>query len=262
MAFKNNSNIVLALAILAGATFWCLDAVIDVVFFGDEDDSILKSIFTPSEHELYMRGIVLSLFLLSSFFTRSLLLKYEATAADLEKHKNNLQGLVEMRTEQLEILATIDDLTQIYNRRKFFEMAKYEITRNLRYKHSLSVIMIDIDHFKKINDLHGHQSGDITLQMFSATLSALIRTTDIFGRIGGEEFALVLPETPKQSAKDFADRIRLCIENQKFPDIGNITISLGVTQLYEDDTSDSIFNRADVALYAAKNSGRNRIVVA
>ena len=209
--FKNNPNIILVLAILASAIFWCLDGFIDVVYFGDEDETLLKSIFFPDAHEFYMRGIVLFLFLMFSFYARSLLIKQETTSEELEKHKNNLQGLVDMRTEQLETLATIDDLTQIYNRRKLFELAKEEIIRNSRYKHGLTIIIIDIDHFKKINDLHGHQVGDKTLQRFTSTISSLIRDTDIFGRIGGEEFSLVLPETSKQAAKEFAERMRRCI---------------------------------------------------
>jgi len=262
MKSLKNSNIILALGILASAVFWCLDAAIDVYFFGDEDDSLLESIFSPGNHELYMRGIVLFLFLLTSFIARSLLKQQELISRDLEKHKNNLQGLVEMRTEQLEKLATIDDLTQILNRRKFFELARYEIIRNDRHQHPLSVIMIDIDHFKKINDIHGHQAGDQTLQLLTRTITDIVRTTDIFGRIGGEEFALVLPETDKLAAKELAERIRQCIENTIFPAIEHITISLGVTQYYTDDNSSTIFNRVDVALYAAKESGRNKVVVA
>ena len=260
--FKNNPNTILALAILASLVFWCLDATIDVVFFGDEDDSILKSIFFPNTHELYMRSIVLLLFLIFSSYARGLLIKQEATSKELEKHKNNLQGLVNIRTEQLETLATIDDLTQIYNRRKFFELANKEISRNARYKHDLTMIIIDIDHFKKINDLHGHQIGDEVLKRLTSTISSLIRDTDIFGRIGGEEFSLILPETPKQAAKEFAERMRRCIANEKYPNIESITISMGLTQLYDDDTYESAFSRADIALYAAKNSGRNCIVSA
>ena len=262
MIFKNTPNNILILAVLASAIFWCLDGLIDVVFFSDGDETLLENIFFPDSHELYMRGIVLFLFLLFSFYVRGLLFKQDATSKELEKHKNNLQGLVDMRTEQLEVLATIDDLTQIYNRRKFFELAKEEISRNSRYKHGLTIIIIDIDHFKKINDLHGHQLGDMALQRVTSTISSLIRDTDIFGRIGGEEFSLVLPETPKQAAEEFAERMRRCIENEKHPNIERITVSMGLTQLYDDDTYESAFSRADIALYAAKNNGRNCIVSA
>lgn len=111
-------------------------------------------------------------------------------------------------------------------------------------------------------DSYGHQVGDITLQLFSKIIFDSIRETDVFGRIGGEEFALVLPETSKEAAREFAERIRSIFENEKFPEVEKVTISLGVTQFYTDDTSDSIFSRADIALYAAKESGRNKIVVA
>lgn len=262
MNFKQTPNLIVFFGLLAALIFWCMDAVIDIVIFGDNNESIFESIFVPSAHELYMRGIVAFLFLLVTFFARSLLQKQKAISQELEKHKNNLEGLVCMRTEQLEKLATIDDLTQIYNRRHFFELAHYEIDRNSRHQYPLSFIMIDIDYFKKINDLYGHQVGDQTLQLLTRTVSSIIRSTDVFGRIGGEEFALVLPETEKQTAKELSERIRLCIQNTKFPGIEHITISVGITQLYPDDTSNSIFNRADIALYAAKESGRNRIVAA
>ncbi|MDH5368421.1 MAG: GGDEF domain-containing protein [Gammaproteobacteria bacterium] len=261
MKFKNKPNLVLFLGISTGAFFWIFDATIDVMYF-DVRKSLFESITSLNPHELYMRSTVFFLIVFISFFARTLLLKEESVSHELEKHKNNLEELVSTRTEQLEILATIDDLTQAYNRRRFFELARYEIERNARHQHPLSVMIIDVDHFKSINDLHGHQVGDQTLQLLSGTISSVIRATDIFGRIGGEEFSIVLPETTKQSAKEFSERIRLCIENEKFPVVDNITISIGVTQLYTDDTSTSIFNRADIALYAAKGAGRNCVVTA
>lgn len=257
-----NSNLVFALGMLASILFWCLDAAIDVYFFADEDESLLESIFSPGPHEIYMRGIVLILFTIVSIFSRSLLVEQERMNVELTHHKSNLEKTVSLRTQQLEKLASIDDLTQIYNRRKFFELANYELERTTRYPRPLSVMMIDVDHFKKINDQFGHQVGDSTLQLLSKTIFDAIRTTDIFGRIGGEEFALVLPETPKQAANDFAERIRLKIADTSFPGVEKITISLGVTEYYSDDTEDSVFNRADVALYAAKESGRNKVVSA
>lgn len=262
MKIKNSSNITFTIGIIAGFLFWLLDAVIDVVFFSDEDNTIFKSIFAPEAHELYMRGIVLILFFITSLITRTLVIKQEKISLELEKHRNNLQGLVEMRTEQLEKLATIDDLTQIYNRRKLYELTGYEIERSLRYKHPLSVIMIDIDHFKQINDIHGHDIGDQTIQSLSNTISDIIRKTDIFGRVGGEEFMLVLPDTDLKAAKEFAERIRLCVENEKFNMVEHITISLGVTQCVEQDNIHPLFKRADSALYTAKNHGRNCVVSA
>lgn len=261
MIFKNKSNQILLLGILSSLTFWVLDASIDSFVF-EEDESFIENFFSSKPHEIYMRSIVILLFSIVTFYTRSLLRNQEKISKELEHHKTHLEDIVEIRTEQLEKLATIDDLTQIYNRRKFFDLASYEINRNVRHEHPLSIIMIDIDHFKNINDTHGHPVGDKILRLLSDTISSIIRTTDIFGRIGGEEFALVLPETNKQIASQFAERIRKCIENEKFPVIGHLTICMGVTQHYPDDSSSSIFSRADIALYAAKEAGRNRVVVA
>ncbi|MDH5601204.1 MAG: GGDEF domain-containing protein, partial [Gammaproteobacteria bacterium] len=237
------------------------DATIDVLFFSDEEgETIMESIFSPAAHELYMRSIVLLLFTFTSIITRKLIINQENTNHELEKHKNNLQGMVEKRTEQLEKLATIDDLTQIYNRRKIYEFAGYEVNRSIRYKHPLSVIMIDIDYFKKINDNYGHDVGDKILQQLCDSISEIIRKTDIFGRIGGEEFMLILPETPLTAACDFAERIRTTIEQKDFDIVKNVTISLGVTQCVEEDNILPLFKRADIALYTAKNDGRNRVV--
>lgn len=257
----NKPDLVLYLGISAGLVFGILDALIDAIYF-DEGDSLLDSIFSPNPHEIYMRSIVLGLFIAVSLYARTLLKQQEKISSELEKHKNNLEGLVVKRTEQLEKLATIDDLTQIYNRRKLYELADYEIERSLRYNQPLSVIMIDIDHFKKINDTHGHDIGDQTLLSLSKIISNIIRKTDVFGRIGGEEFVLILPGTDIKSAKEFAERIRLCIENEKFSGVNHITISLGVTQCIEEDKLRPLFKRADTALYAAKNDGRNRVVSA
>ena len=264
MKSSDYSKLVLALGVLASAIFWCLDATIDVLFFadGEEDETILGSIFSPSAHELYMRGIVVLLFTITSIIARNLIHTQEKTNQELNKHKNNLQGLVEMRTEQLEKLATIDDLTQVYNRRKIYELAGYEIDRSIRYKHPLSVIMIDIDHFKKINDSYGHDIGDKILQQVCDSISAIIRKPDIFGRVGGEEFMLLLPETSGDDASDFAERIRTTIEQKEFETVKNVTISLGVTECVEEDNILPLFKRADNALYTAKNDGRNRVVSA
>lgn len=264
MNVLKNSNLILLLGVLASAIFWCLDASIDVYFFSDEDEnkSVLESILSPNAHEIYMRGIVLILFAIVSVFARSLLIKQENLNSELTHHKSNLENVVLLRTKQLEKLASIDDLTQIYNRRKFFELVECELGRTSRYQRPLSIIMIDIDYFKNINDQFGHQAGDLTLQILSKLISDTIRTTDIFGRVGGEEFALALPETTKNAARDFAERIRLCVEKENFPSVEKITLSLGVTQFNTEDTKDSVFNRADIALYGAKEAGRNKVVTA
>lgn len=115
---------------------------------------------------------------------------------------------------------------------------------------------------KIINDSYGHDIGDQTLQALCKIISTTIRKTDIFGRIGGEEFILILPDTDLTAAKGFAERIRIYVENENFDTVGHITISLGVTQCIKEEQISPLFKRVDVALYAAKNDGRNRVVTA
>ena len=261
MTPQKNPNLILYLGILAAVVFWLLDAFIDVTFF-EKEEEFLESVFEPGNHELYMRGIVLLLFVIVTFYARHLLKKQQDISTELEHHKENLEDEVKQRTEELERLATTDELTQVYNRRKLYELADYEIERSIRYKQPLSLLVLDIDHFKRINDNHGHDIGDKVLVLFSKTIMNMIRQPDIFGRVGGEEFVLILPSTDLEKAISFAERIRQSIEEETFPEIGNITISIGVTECIEDDKIHPLFKRADNALYDAKNSGRNKVISA
>lgn len=169
--------------------------------------------------------------------------------------------------EQLKFYAERDSLTGIWNRRKWIELAEYEVRRAERYKRPLSLIYIDIDHFKNINDLIGHIAGDKVLSDFTKLISSQIRENDIFGRIGGEEFAIILPETNKENAKIVAERLlKVTADNKiKFSNIEvSITISIGVTA-YECDVEgislEELMRKGDRALYEAKRLGRNRIYV-
>lgn len=168
-----------------------------------------------------------------------------------------------MLENQLRILATTDPLTGAYNRRTFFELGSAEFTRSLRYKHCLSVLMMDIDHFKLVNDSYGHNVGDITLSTLVANCLSVLRSIDILGRVGGEEFAVILPHTSGQESMLVAERLRLVIEKNVMETENAfffITVSIGVAELRHDDLSiDDIIKRADQALYLAKNNGRNRV---
>lgn len=122
--------------------------------------------------------------------------------------------------------------------------------------------MMDIDKFKDINDTYGHQAGDNVLITFSAIIRSVLRKTDFCGRYGGEEFLIVLTETDLQDAKVFAERIRLCVEDSFFPDLGpdsRVTVSIGLTQHQANEDIDKTISRADSAMYKAKNGGRNRV---
>jgi len=164
---------------------------------------------------------------------------------------------------QLEKNSRTDSLTGLNNRGHFMQLLQTELERSHRYKRTFSVMMIDLDHFKKINDTFGHAAGDAALQTFVSSLrSSGLRESEFSGRLGGEEFAVVFPETPLELALPPAERIRSTIAktpvtyaDQSF----NVTASIGVSQCKFGDTVESVLSRADQAMYRAKEEGRNRI---
>jgi polar amino acid transport system substrate-binding protein len=178
---------------------------------------------------------------------------------------NNLlkqaQKDIEEKNKELERLAITDKLTNLYNRRKLDELLHNEINRCERFNHTFGVAILDIDHFKKVNDTFGHQTGDKVLIEISNILKTHIRKTDYVGRFGGEEFVIICPESQKEGIYNLIENIRLDITKHTFKDIGKITTSFGIAILKEKDSVESLLKRADVALYEAKNSGRNRVVV-
>lgn len=166
---------------------------------------------------------------------------------------------------ELERQAYIDYLTGISNRRHFMTLANNELKRDKRHHHDLSLLMFDVDHFKAINDQYGHQVGDLVLQKLVIECRGHLRTEDIFGRIGGEEFAVLLPETRIEAAIEIAERLRmvtantfLVLENGKSL---HVTISVGVTSCSCIDDIDLLLSQADKALYNAKNSGRDKVCI-
>ncbi|TCP98988.1 GGDEF domain-containing protein [Serpentinicella alkaliphila] len=160
--------------------------------------------------------------------------------------------------DTLEYLVNYDDLTGIFNRRFFNEYLLKEIEKFNRYPSKLSLVILDIDRFKNVNDTYGHDVGDIILKDLAKLVNSNIRKSDILARIGGEEFAIVLTNCDINDGFSFAEKIRNIVSQHNFHQVGQITISLGVTQLHENDTTDTIYKRADNALYIAKKNGRNR----
>jgi len=167
--------------------------------------------------------------------------------------------------QELSQLAVTDSLTGIYNRRYFFEMAEKEFHQAVRYKHPFSIIMFDLDLFKKVNDTFGHARGDETLQMVVRRCAAQMRGSDILGRYGGEEFVIALPETGAREAVLMAERLRQAlaerpVESESFPAL--VTASFGVATLQPDVTDLlQLLNRADTALYHVKQAGRNQVIL-
>jgi len=162
--------------------------------------------------------------------------------------------------QQIENLAVTDSLTDTYNRRKLDEIIAEEHGSGKHKKPPFSLIMFDVDHFKRVNDRFGHGIGDDVLKHLCGLIRGLIRQGDLLIRWGGEEFILLLPATEIQEAGPFAERVRLKVEQEKFPIVGQITISLGVAQLREGDSIDDLIKRVDNSLYQAKQQGRNRVV--
>jgi two-component system, cell cycle response regulator len=165
--------------------------------------------------------------------------------------------------EELIQTSTKDSLTGLYNRRYLLESLNNEMQRAKRYKESLSFLMIDIDHFKNINDTHGHPAGDIVLAGVANILFANIRQSDIAGRFGGEEFAIILTHTDINEAVLIAEKMRKAVQQASFSDKKaemNVTISIGVSICLESDNAKDVIKNADKALYKAKGNGRNQVV--
>jgi len=194
-------------------------------------------------------------------------------AAQVAMNQQELRRQIDLATGELrqqkdaaEQAARFDSLTQVLGRRGFTEQAESEIQRCMRYPHALSLIMIDIDHFKAINDTHGHAAGDAVLLHFAQLLMRELRECDVVGRIGGEEFAVLLPDSGVEQAMRVAERMRASAVATQIHVRGqplNFSASFGVAEfLPQELTLDSLLARADAALYEAKRQGRNRVLLA
>ena len=166
--------------------------------------------------------------------------------------------------ERYRLLSQTDDLTQLYNSRHFYERIQREVERSARYQRPLSLLLIDADHFKQVNDTYGHQEGDRVLQQLARTIESCLRGSDSAYRYGGEEFVVLMPESGAEGAMVVAERLR-----QQFADLEMLsaagqtfhcTISIGLTEFQPSDTPTSLIKRTDMAAYEAKKRGRNRVV--
>jgi diguanylate cyclase (GGDEF)-like protein len=165
--------------------------------------------------------------------------------------------------EEIYRMTIMDGLTQIHNKRYLYEALEREIIRGRRHERDLTILMFDIDHFKRINDVHGHLAGDFVLKELARVVQARIRRDEVFARYGGEEFAIILPETSLDGAAALAETLRQKVSEHLFvfqADSIKVTISIGAALLAETDRgANDLIKRADERLYAAKNSGRNRV---
>jgi diguanylate cyclase (GGDEF)-like protein len=162
-------------------------------------------------------------------------------------------------------MAIRDELTGVYNRRHVMELLDYEKNRSSRGGGIFCLAMLDIDHFKNVNDIHGHQAGDAVLRTVATMINKTLRNTEFCGRYGGEEFLIVLTQTDIKGALIGAERVRTNIEKTLFPDLGSdfkVTVSIGLSEYQTREDVDKIISRADEALYRAKKCGRNRVETA
>ena len=190
-----------------------------------------------------------------------------------------LQALLAETTElkkHYKQLSLVDELTELYNRRFFFLEGKNILSRSIRYGHSFSLLLLDLDRFKSVNDRYGHKVGDSVLQAISKKLLQILRETDLLARVGGEEFAIILPETSEDGAKLLGERLLNAMAEVPFTSKGetfNMTASMGLVSLPEKDMKtkngteaeyliDLLFTQADFAMYSAKHQGGNRLCVA
>ena len=180
--------------------------------------------------------------------TEGALVQAQRTIADLTR-----------AVDDMKLRATTDRLTGALNRGRLEDNAQFELLRFERYGHPVSMLFIDIDHFKEVNDSHGHAAGDLVLRDTCAVVRQCMRTTDLLGRWGGEEFVLLLPNTGLTSARLLADRIRNAIGEHDFGPVGRVTASFGVAEAQKGEAWDKVVERADAAMYRAKKSGRNRV---
>ncbi|HUK99648.1 MAG TPA: diguanylate cyclase [Nitrospirota bacterium] len=185
----------------------------------------------------------------------------EGVMRDITERKQAAAQLKQLN-EILSRQATTDPLTGIANRLKFKDVLNTEIRRATRFNTSLSLIMLDVDDFKKINDIHGHHVGDDILCELTTLITPHVRIHDLFARWGGEEFMIMVTNTSIDNARHFAEKLRRIIEKHDFPSIRQVTCSFGVAQLGKDENDIRFTHKVDNALYRAKAKGRNRVEIA
>ena len=205
---------------------------------------------------IFLVAVVVAL-IVAYFYAQELQAIFTRYKRTQQEHLSSLEDL----NKTLEIKSNTDVLTNIYNRGYFNQQLSSEIARAIRYESPLSCMLLDIDHFKKINDTHGHLTGDIVLQEIAALVQKHIRKNDLLARWGGEEFTVLVPGVENARAFQFAEKLRQIIAESTFADKLTITCSFGVSSYLPGENGDDLLNRADKALYKAKESARNKCIL-
>lgn len=213
------------------------------------------------DYDLIYKILGLSVFVILIILLSNRKIRQEKQKLDrLYKELKSKDKKLKEANKKLEEISITDKLTNIYNRRKIDEFLIKEIERSKRSSNVFSLIMIDIDYFKSVNDTYGHQAGDEVLCTISSIVKQNIREVDMFGRWGGEEFLIISPNTSGENTLKYIERIRKKIQDYKFKDMKQQTASFGITVYKKTDSADTILKRVDTALYRAKNAGRNRVI--
>ncbi len=264
--FKHLLLVFTGLVFLVGISF-----LVDALIIGHEHALLVKTttrVLVGATAVLAGLELVRLLPTIRSMPNRTSLMKANEELRRTENHLSEAIGLldqrVEERTRELELLSVTDPLTNVHNRRGVMEKLEKEIERSLRYRHSLSLLMIDLDDFKKINDQFGHHAGDAVLVKAAERINQLSRSSDVVGRFGGEEFLMVLPNTTAEEARQLGERLCVVMESKPIRvDDHEITFtcSIGATQLTENSNLDALIQTADKALYEAKHQGKNRAII-
>jgi len=230
----------------------------DTIFFLRKVDELPFIIVMGIENKnalstWYQRVLIIAFFLLAILLMAFIIVKEQSKIIQQNK-------ALRKKEEELRLLATTDSLTGLLNRHGIKKLIEQEIKRFNRKSYPISLILLDIDHFKVINDKFGHPVGDKVLQLLSNTLQAVIRDTDYLVRWGGEEFLILATDTSLANAVVLSEKIRSALEKLSQPELPAFTVSIGVSEYQEQDSFDCWYNRTDAALYEAKENGRNRVV--
>ena len=180
---------------------------------------------------------------------------------DAQNELSEAYALLALKSVELEKASITDSLTSLFNRRRLEEAFAHELDRAQRYAKPVSLIIADVDHFKSINDTHGHQVGDEVLKLIADLMRNGVRAVDLVGRWGGEEFLVICPDTDQDGAQALAEKLRSTIESEPFSTGSSVTTSFGVAQYCESESFKDTVARADKALYRAKINGRNRVEI-
>ena len=237
-------------------------------FDGRENSQLMLLIdaapYAKNEQRLLRNSLMISIIalLFALFIARAI---YRSAIEHSRQEKERLEELVKERTHEIELLSKTDALTGLWNRGYLEEMMEMEFKRARRYAHDISLLVVDLDHFKNVNDTYGHAAGDEVLREASQRITSSLRETDFVGRYGGEEIVIILPETSIETAKEIGQKV--CDEMAKEPVVSDgetihVTASLGISHLRPEHTGQQeVFNEADQALYISKQNGRNRVTV-